>query len=119
MRFIKAARGRGVPVIVPMLKSLADQQARKSGIDGFTASEGWLGKVKARHGISGSKLSGEAGSVNKFVIKNWKEGLSLVMAWLGKKEKILLIGATHNPSSLKGTDKSKSPVIYRAQNNLE
>ena len=41
-----------MPVTGPMLKSLAERKARNSGIDRCTASEGWLGKVKARHGIS-------------------------------------------------------------------
>ena len=163
VRFLTAARERRMPVTGLMLKSLAERQARKSGINGFTACEGWLGKVKARHGISGRKLSGEAGSVNKVVIKNWKEELPGIIAgydmkdifncdetassffeqpttksliihgdhghgnkrdksrvslllctsWLG--EKILLIGASQNPRALKGTDKSKLPVIYRAQ----
>ena len=64
----------------PLLKSLAERQARKSGIDGFTASEGWSEKVKAGQGISGRKLSGEAGSVNKVVIKNWKQQLPVIFA---------------------------------------
>ena len=41
--------------------------------------------------------------------------LLLCASWLGEKEKILLIGASENPRALKGTDKSKLPVIYRAQ----
>ena len=80
VRFLTAARERGMPVTGPMLKSLAERQARKSVIDGFTASEGWSGKVKARHCISGRKLSGEAGAVNKVVIKNWKEDLPGIIA---------------------------------------
>ena len=58
VRFLTAARERGMPVTGPMLKSLAEQHARKSVIDGFTASEGCLEKVKVRHGISGRKLWG-------------------------------------------------------------
>ena len=45
VRFITSAREPGIPVTGPRLKSLAELQARKSGIDRFTASEGWLGKV--------------------------------------------------------------------------
>ena len=41
--------------------------------------------------------------------------LLLCTSWLGEEEKILLIGASQNPRALKGTDKSKLPVIYRAQ----
>ena len=64
----------------PILKSLAERQGHKSGINGFTASGVWLWKVKARHGISGRKLFGEAGSVSKVVIKIWKEELSGIIA---------------------------------------
>ena len=47
VRFLTAARERGMRVTGLILKSQAEQQARNSCIDGFTASEGWLGKVKA------------------------------------------------------------------------
>lgn len=73
VKFLEAARERGMPVTGPMFRSLAERHARKNSIEGFSASEGWLGKVKSRHGISGRKLSGESGAVDKVVIKNWKE----------------------------------------------
>ena len=41
--------------------------------------------------------------------------LLLCTSRLGEKEKILLIGASQNSRALKAPDKSKLPVIYRAQ----
>ena len=69
VRFLAAARERGMP----MLKSLAEREAHKRAIGEFTPSESWLVKVKARHGISGRNLSGEAGAVDKVMIKNWQK----------------------------------------------
>ena len=55
MKFLSSARERVLAVTGNMLKSLAERQAQKAGLVGFKASDGWLGKVKARHGISGKK----------------------------------------------------------------
>lgn len=69
-----------------MLKSLAEQQAGKSGNDGFTASEWWFRRVKARHGISGRKHPRKAGSVDKVMIKNLKEELPEIIAGYDMKD---------------------------------
>ena len=45
----------------------------RRNIQGFSASEGWLDRMKKRHGIQGRQLSGEAASVNKVVVTNWKK----------------------------------------------
>ena len=58
VRFLAAAREREMSVIGPMLKSLAEREAHKRAIDGFTASEaGWerLGTV-SQEGTSLEKL---------------------------------------------------------------
>ena len=75
MKFLSSARDRGLAVTGTKLKDLAERQTQKAGIVGFKVSDGWLGKVKARHGISRKKLSGKAGSVNILTVKNWNEEL--------------------------------------------
>ena len=59
----------------PMLMELGKREATKRGINNFKASEGWLDKVKKRHGIVGKNLSGEAAAVDKILVKNWMEEL--------------------------------------------
>ena len=80
VKFLNLARERGMAVTGPMLRSLAEREAEKKGITDFQASEGWLGKVKARNGIVGKCLSGEAGGFSKAVVRNWKEELPSIIA---------------------------------------
>ena len=69
IEFLKLARDRGMPVTGPMLRTLAEREASANGVEGFKASEGWLSKVKARHGICGRALSGDAAGVEKVVLE--------------------------------------------------
>ena len=71
IEFLKLARDRGMPVTGPMLRTLAEREA--SGVEGVKASEGRLSKEKARHGICGRALSGDAAGVKKVVLENWEE----------------------------------------------
>ena len=64
--FIELARERGMS---------GKREATKRGINNFKASEGWLDKVKKRHGIVGKNLSEEAAAVDKILVKNWMEEL--------------------------------------------
>ena len=47
------------------------------GIEDFKASEGWISRLKDRHGISAKAVSGEAKSVNVLTVENWKEELKV------------------------------------------
>ena len=42
-------------------------------IEDFKASEGWLSRLKDRHGLSAKAVSGEAKSVNVLTVENWEE----------------------------------------------
>ena len=64
--FVELARERGMS---------GKREATKRGINNFKASEGWLDKVKKRHGIVGKNLSEEAAAVDKILVKNWMEEL--------------------------------------------
>ena len=64
--FVELARERGMS---------GKREATKRGINRFKASEGWLDKVKKRHGIVGKNLSEEAAAVDKILVKNWMEEL--------------------------------------------
>ncbi|KAI6659704.1 hypothetical protein LOD99_14629 [Oopsacas minuta] len=56
-----------------------EREASANGVEGFKASEGWLSRVKARHGICGRALSGDPAGVEKVVLKNWEEDLPRVI----------------------------------------
>ena len=58
-----------------MQRQLAEEDARALGQEDFKASEGWLSRLKDRHGISAKAVSGEAKSVNVLTVENWKEEL--------------------------------------------
>ena len=90
MKFLSSARERGLAVTGTMLKTVAERQTKKAGIVGFKASDGWLGKVKARHGISGKNLSSEAGSVSVLTVQNWN-AKSCPGFWLITKWRMLII----------------------------
>ncbi|KAI6651840.1 hypothetical protein LOD99_4719 [Oopsacas minuta] len=47
-----------------MLRTLAEREASANGV------EGWLSRVKVRHGICGRALSGDAAGVEKVVLKS-------------------------------------------------
>ena len=46
VEFLRMARDRGLVVTGPLLRTLALEEAKKKGIADFSASEGWLSRVK-------------------------------------------------------------------------
>ncbi|KAI6647767.1 Tigger transposable element-derived protein 6-like [Oopsacas minuta] len=135
IEFLKLARDRRMAVTGPMLSTLAEREASANGVEGFKASEGWLSRVKGRHGICGRALSGDAAdetglyfratSTKSLVLpKDTAHGiiqdksrltLMVCTSMLGEKEKLLLIWKSEKPWALKGADMSKLPVVYKAQ----
>ena len=69
MKYLSSARERGFVGTGTILKTLAKTEAQKASFIGFKASDGLIGKVKARHGISGKNLSGEVGTVNVLTVQ--------------------------------------------------
>ena len=69
--FLERAKEYGISATGPMLRTLALREAENRNIQGFSASEGWLDRVKRHLGIHGRQLSGEAASINKVVVTNW------------------------------------------------
>ena len=72
VEFLRMARDRGLVVTGPMLRTLALEEAEKKGIADFSASEGWLSRVKQRHDIVGKALCGEAAAVDPILVADWK-----------------------------------------------
>ena len=71
--FLTKARETGLAVTGPMLRTLAEREAKKLGLSDFQASEGWLDRMKKRHGISGCMLCGEAATADNFVVQSYSQ----------------------------------------------
>lgn len=64
--------GRAVRVSGPMLKSKAENLAKKLGHDNFKATDGWLSRWKSRHEIKFKRAHGEKDSADGASAELWK-----------------------------------------------
>ena len=71
VKFLSLAREHGETVTGPMLRQMAQEEARMLGIEDFKASQGWLSHLKDRHEILSKAVHGEAKSVN---VPLWRTG---------------------------------------------
>ena len=84
--FLREARECGTCITGPVVCQLAAEEAKRLGINDFKASDGWLSRVKARHGIKGKILSGEAASVNISVLNDWENELPNIIKGYDEKD---------------------------------
>ena len=77
-RWFTQMRAQSIPVSGPMIQSKGLEIAKDLGIT-FQASSGWLARFKARHLITGCKLSGESGSVPQGAVDEWRERLPTLL----------------------------------------
>ncbi|CAM1321680.1 Uncharacterised protein r2_g3012 [Pycnogonum litorale] len=61
-----------VPVSGPIIKAKVLDLAKKMGIDGFTASNGWLDRFRKRH-IVFKRQCGESGGVDDGLCADWTQ----------------------------------------------
>ena len=66
-------RNSNIPVSGIMLQEEALLIAEKLGIDGFTASNGWLAAFKRQHNICNMSVAGEEGDVRPEIVESWSE----------------------------------------------
>ncbi|KAL1484703.1 hypothetical protein MTO96_032422 [Rhipicephalus appendiculatus] len=71
LKWFKQARASGVNFDGNVLNEKALEIADVLGIDDFTASNGWISRFRARHGIAYQQQNGEAASVNPADVDNW------------------------------------------------
>ena len=80
VRFVEKVREKGLPMTGPIIMTLAQKEASRLQADTeFRGSIGWLDKFKERHAITGAKICGEATSVNKSVVDDWKTQFPIVI----------------------------------------
>lgn len=73
-------RERGVPLSGPLVQEKALRlNSKMNGDASFTASQGWLGKWKARHGIRQLTVSGESLSGNKTASEDYKKKIKEII----------------------------------------
>ena len=65
----------GFPITGSILQQQALKIATSLGKEGFSASEGWLCKWKARYNIKKYNICGESELVDLTVADDWKENL--------------------------------------------
>lgn len=70
LKWFKYQRTNNVPISGPILQQKANDFAQRFGED-FVCSSSWIQRFRARHGIVGGKMSGEAASVDNGVVEEW------------------------------------------------
>ena len=70
-RWFTEARNRGLPCSGPLLKAKAEDLAKSLGKTDFVASDGWLSRWKARHGILHKRMHGEKQDANNEAANDW------------------------------------------------
>ena len=66
------ARNRGLPCSGPLLRAKAEDLAKNLGKTDFVASDGWLSRWKARHGILYKKMHGEKQDADTEAAEDWR-----------------------------------------------
>ena len=128
--FLEAVRRR-VEISGPIIQEKARSFAKDLNHDKFTGSNGWLHSFVKRNGIVFGNLSGEAGDVDKDVVKSWISDLPEVIKdyqprdILNQDETALLFKTTQSKSFYKkqdkpgGAKKSKERVTISLCTNME
>lgn len=72
--WIKHVRSRNLPLSGPIIAAKARDFAMQMGIEDFSASEGWLTRLKARHGLTFKSVCGERATVDEATCEQWLSG---------------------------------------------
>nr|XP_026484223.1 tigger transposable element-derived protein 4-like [Vanessa tameamea] len=70
LKWFKYQRTNNVPINGPILQQKANDFAQRF-VEDFVCSSSWIQRFRARYGIVGGKMSGEAASVDKGAVEDW------------------------------------------------
>jgi len=73
-------RERNLPVSGPMIQEKSKEVAEKHGFTKFQGSNGWLEKFRRSHNIAHKAVCGEAASVDKDMVEQWKAKIAGIIA---------------------------------------
>lgn len=72
-------RGKNIPISGLLIRDKASQFAKTLGHNEFSASVGWLGNFKKRHGICFKTICGETKDVDDGTCNSWKDNLPSIV----------------------------------------
>lgn len=70
--WLKKARSLNLPISGPLLVEKAQTFAAQLNCDGFACSNGWLSRFKARYGLVGKAVCGEAAAADRDGADEWQ-----------------------------------------------
>ena len=73
--WFRKVQAMNISVSGPLLQEKAQYFAQQLGHENFKASNGFLDKLKERHGITGQAVCGEEKSVDPGIVETWSERL--------------------------------------------
>lgn len=75
IQWFREMRASNLPISSELFKEKALSLSSKMGIEDFSASWGWLEKLKRRHGLTNHCLSGESAAVEDSSVDEWMADL--------------------------------------------
>ncbi|KAH8040151.1 hypothetical protein HPB51_009529 [Rhipicephalus microplus] len=85
VKWLKAARSKNLPISGPLLVEKALVFASQLNHDNFVCSNGWLARLKAKHGITRRTVPGEGAAADVDGAEQWRNGIIRAVKQLYKK----------------------------------
>jgi hypothetical protein len=71
IKWLRDVRQQKISISGPLIKETAKEIAKDMRVEGFSASDGWLQKLRQRHDISYGSVVGESAGVDQNVVNDW------------------------------------------------
>ena len=84
--FFRQVRAKSIPITGGLLKAKAANYTSSLHIEGFKATNGWLGSWKERYNVKRFKRCGEGADVDEEVVNNYKTRIPNIVSGKNVKE---------------------------------
>ena len=88
--FFRQARAKGIPVTGELLKAMAMEFALLLRIEGFKASNGWLGSWKGRYNVKQYKRC-EGVDVDEEVVEDYRSRIQSIISGKNKQRCLIVM----------------------------